>query len=1170
MHKAPTKRQREALLAIHNLTTKNGVAPTIRELCTALDVSSDQTVIEMLARLEKAGFIIRDRKQARSTFITTAAKDALGMIASDTATGGTDQTPLELDDQEQKIFEKISEVDVSMGRMYKGALSVLRTTGNEDRIAQSAHSMREVIDHLSNKGTAFMPKQVKDQIKNDRSTRRTVHGLRFYFDPQARLETVGDPYKHLYDQYQTELNAIAHHENTRITEVEYRALLRQMGYFLIRYVFPSQVEIYKLLDEIIKKGSTEVDADDLQMLIKRNTEAYRYFYKNVDARWISFLIKNAFLLPDWEVGEYLARIAPEAPKEVLNVFLTVEIPKDAWQVKASFAVVASKLPAELASQTVEKIIREDWVKDTRASMVLYRLQDLLKNLLPGEQYEAALKLTDTLLDIFPQEYGSYGSLRTNAYISEYEYSQIIELILTLPPEHLSPFLKLLCEKLIKTISAVHAKEDGQDYSYIWRSAIEQHEQNHSYDRIEDALISGVRDALEKRIQWLIKESKDVDAKKELQSVTTHAPMYSILLRMRLHMYRTFPALFKDEVVEAITNPPTKSSEWHEHSLLIHAAYKNAGTETKKKYLSVIDTYDKSLDEYADSWRVRLISLVQDSLTPTQKKKYADLLTKGAGLDQPFFTSYMSSGYVGPQSPKNESDFENKTPAEVLDMLKTWTPPGDQFFGPTRSGLGMTFQKIVANEAPKYSNEADIFLDESLRSVYIYHFLSGLNESLKNKVGLNWNAILNLITGIIARARAGKLLVVENEEEDRLDADWREVMKETSRLLTRGLDTNAISLKDRNRVWDAITYLAEHPDPTPEYEEKYGGDNSDPYTMSINTARGDAFHTIFAFIFWYNREEKNRDEKWSITIPDEVKALLELHLDPAHDSSLAVRSVYGRFFPWLLSYGKKWTENLVPKIFPIDNIGLRYAAWETYLSNMIFEESYNLLRPLYELAVSDITTGGKVPKRRYWVDAVERLAEHAMIAYAFDVEDSKDPFSVSFFKTASGKCRGMAVSLGGRAFVSKDNVAHGEKMPKLTTLQKFWEWRLKESDAPSELREFGWWTKEGKFNNKWMLEQLLKTVEKTKGDVNGEFIVMHSLDTLASEYPLLCAKILKLIFASTSRRDRYVFLHVAELRSALIKILKTDTEEAKKVAHQTIDYLLKLGVEDMKNLEDLAI
>jgi hypothetical protein len=152
---------------------------------------------------------------------------------------------------------------------------------------------------------------------------------------------------------------------------------------------------------------------------------------------------------------------------------------------------------------------------------------------------------------------------------------------------------------------------------------------------------------------------------------------------------------------------------------------------------------------------------------------------------------------------------------------------------------------------------------------------------------------------------------------------------------------------------------------------------------------------------------------------------------------------------------------------------------------------------------------------------------------------------------------------------KDNVTHGEKVPKITTLQKFWEWRLKESDAPSELREFGWWAKEGKFNNKWMLEQLLKTVEKTKGDVNGEFIVMHSLDILAPEYPLLSAKILKLIFASTSRRDRYVFLHVAELRSALIKILKTNNDEAKKVAHQTIDYLLKLGVEDMKNLEDLA-
>jgi hypothetical protein len=234
--------------------------------------------------------------------------------------------------------------------------------------------------------------------------------------------------------------------------------------------------------------------------------------------------------------------------------------------------------------------------------------------------------------------------------------------------------------------------------------------------------------------------------------------------------------------------------------------------------------------------------------------------------------------------------------------------------------------------------------------------------------------------------------------------------------------------------------------------------------------------------------------------------------------------------------------------------------------MVFEEAYKLLRPLYELAVKDIRDG-KIPKRRYWVDTTERLAEHAMIAYAFEVDVNNDPFYKHFFANVSGKCRGIAVSMAGRHFISRDGATPGEKTPRIEVLQEFWNWRLDQSDAPSELREFGWWTKLGKFNNEWMLERLLKTVEKTKGDINGEFIVMDTLKALAGEHPLQCGKILKQIYTSSNRRDRYAFLHTGELKDALIEILHSTDEEAKKTANEIVDYLLKLGFEDLRTLVD---
>lgn len=101
----------------------------------------------------------------------------------------------------------------------------------------------------------------------------------------------------------------------------------------------------------------------------------------------------------------------------------------------------------------------------------------------------------------------------------------------------------------------------------------------------------------------------------------------------------------------------------------------------------------------------------------------------------------------------------------------------------------------------------------------------------------------------------------------------------------------------------------------------------------------------------------------------------------------------------------------------------------------------------------------------------------------------------------------------------------------------------------------------------MLERLLRTVEKTKGDIDGEFVVMDSLEALSGTYPLLCAKILKHIFASSNRRDRYAFLHIGDFRDVVTKIFASGDLEAIKIANETVDYLLKLGFEDSRTSSD---
>lgn len=60
-----------------------------------------------------------------------------------------------------------------------------------------------------------------------------------------------------------------------------------------------------------------------------------------------------------------------------------------------------------------------------------------------------------------------------------------------------------------------------------------------------------------------------------------------------------------------------------------------------------------------------------------------------------------------------------------------------------------------------------------------------------------------------------------------------VRKEVAGLLDTGLrsSTGGITSNLRESIWELLQVLAEDPEPTPEYEERYGGSNMDPATLA---------------------------------------------------------------------------------------------------------------------------------------------------------------------------------------------------------------------------------------------------------------------------------------------------------------------------------------------------
>ena len=72
-------KQLEILRYIYNTVEHRGFPPTVREICTAVNLSSTSTVHGHLARLERKGLLIKDATKPRALEITSEGKDALGI-----------------------------------------------------------------------------------------------------------------------------------------------------------------------------------------------------------------------------------------------------------------------------------------------------------------------------------------------------------------------------------------------------------------------------------------------------------------------------------------------------------------------------------------------------------------------------------------------------------------------------------------------------------------------------------------------------------------------------------------------------------------------------------------------------------------------------------------------------------------------------------------------------------------------------------------------------------------------------------------------------------------------------------------------------------------------------------------------------------------------------------
>jgi len=935
-------------------------------------------------------------------------------------------------------------------------------------------------------------------------------------------------------------------------------------------------------------------------MFEKSSANYEYFFKTLSSpKWIQPLFEAGYFkeppgpqkegqyirFPVWPESRYLLRMAPEAPDEVLDFVLQIPETNNV-RIHEDLAEIACAVPAERASRWAKREAR--WV---RSQPYLYiglpsTLGDLIGHLARGGQVEVALDLAKAVLRILPdpragmEEYQEQQlwSPQPQARCDVWQYQEILK---THMPDLVKAAglraLTFLCSLLKYAVRFSLRARDGkgpQDYSYVWRPAIEEHEQNRG-DDLRNSLVSAARDAAETLM--------DTHGKEVL--ATIERGPFKVFDRIGLHLRRMCPDVDPEGTNGLFTDGRAFEDVAlrHEFHRLLEKGFEKLSDDAQQTYLDwAAEGFDaerwiafrveqnggqpteEQVQRRKRHWQYEKLQPVRTYLTGQWSHLFESLEAEWGKPDHPGFPVYMSTVWSGPTSPRSVEELSKMDIDELIKFLHSWEQK-DDLRAPSYEGLGRTVTALVSSESARYAAQARRFKD--LDPTYVLGFIRGLREALRDN-SLSWRPVLDLCKWVVEQPRKipGRTAAYAD-----LDPGWVWTRKAIADLLSFGLESSgaAIPCDLRETVWSILRPLTEDPEPSPEDEARSGGAVMDAATLSINTTRGEAMHALMRYGRWVQRcikaspRGKERVGR-GFSQMREVREVLERHLDPNADPSLAVRSVYGHWFPWLVVLDARWASDNVARIFPREELlrDYREVAWETYLAfNLAYDSVFDVLVHEYSKAVEQVGSG---EPKRYLISPDNRIAEHLMALYwrgRLDL-DSQGLLG-RFYKKASDAVRAHAIRYVGVSLSRSAQPVPGKVLKRLETL---WEWRIKSAEEEQgeipytdEVSEFGSWFCCGQFDDEWAISQLERAL-KLPQQIEPMHIVIEQLAKLTSTNAAFVPQSLSCLrLAIESEKGRWqIHAFTEDARAILRTALDSDDPVVRERAADLVHRLVALG------------
>jgi hypothetical protein len=209
----------------------------------------------------------------------------------------------------------------------------------------------------------------------------------------------------------------------------------------------------------------------------------------------------------------------------------------------------------------------------------------------------------------------------------------------------------LCDRLERAIILSHIGGEAgpDDYSYIWRPAVEEHPQNQRRDR-RDRLVSALRDEAEEYVR------ANADQLQALVAMLEARP-WRIFHRLALHVLR----LFRDRVPALVAERLTDRQRFeapglrHEYALLARDHFGRLSADEQAVILSWIEdgprertrpapcAVDEQTERQVQAWKLVRLAPIRDSLPPMWRQRYQQWATQLGEPEHPEFLVYHSPG-----------------------------------------------------------------------------------------------------------------------------------------------------------------------------------------------------------------------------------------------------------------------------------------------------------------------------------------------------------------------------------------------------------------------------------------------------------------------------------------------------------------------------------------------